>query len=244
MVTAARPNCPFAVALAPLLLSAPLQETAHFAFQELANTGAPTNSCAMCHLLKFASQLHAPRRPSAPLAIATSASRAPASTDAPTGTAKFLICFPLAAAAVVLAHKIALVQGIALHAPIAFVKNRFTPNRTPFLPAAVPALLLLNVPMPAIATCASRAPASTDALTATAMCRLLKFASQLHAPRRPSAPLAIATCVSRAPASTDAPTGTAINKTLKPAVALALLMISVKFLAAGAGRASWGSARD
>ena len=122
MATAARPNCPFAVALAPLLLSAPLQETAHFAFQEPANTDAPTNSCAMCHLLKFA--------------------------------------------------------------------------------------------------------------------------SQLHAPRRPSAPLAIATCVSRAPASTDAPTGTAINKTLKPAVALALLMISVKFLAAGAGRASWGSARD
>ena len=203
MATAARPNCPFAVALAPLLLSAPLQETAHFAFQEPANTDAPTNSCAMCHLLKFASQLHAPRRPSAPLAIATSASRVPASTDAPTGTAKFLICFPLAAAAVVLAQMIALVQGIALHAPIAFVKNRFAPNRTPFLPAAVPALLLLNVLMPAIAT-----------------------------------------CVSRAPASTDAPTGTAINKTLKPAVALALLMISVKFLAAGAGRASWGSARD
>ena len=202
MVTAARPNCPFAVALAPLLLSAPLQETAHFAFQEPANTDAPTNSCAMCHLLKFASQLHAPRRPSAHLAIATSASRVPASTDAPTGTAKFLICFPLAAA-VVLAQMIALVQGIALHAPIAFVKNRVTPNRTPFLPAAVPALLLLNVLMPAIATSASRAPASTDA-----------------------------------------PTGTAIKKTLLPAVALALLMISVKFLATCAGRALWGPARD
>ena len=100
MATAALPNCPFAAALAPLLLSAPLQETAHFAFQEPANTDAPTNSCAMCHLLKFVSQLHAPRRPSAPLAIATCASRVPASTDALTGTAKFLICFPLAAATV------------------------------------------------------------------------------------------------------------------------------------------------
>ena len=243
MVTAARPNCPFAVALAPLLLSAPLQETAHFAFQEPANTDAPTNSCVMCHLLKFASQLHAPRRPSAPLAIATCAFQGPASTDARTGTAKFLICFPLAAAPVLTILN-ASMQGIALHAPIASVKNRLTPNRTPFLPAAVPALLLLNVLMPAIATCASRAPASTDALTATAMCRLLKFASQLHAPRRPSAHLAIVTSASRVPASTDAPTGTAIKKTLLLAVALALLMISVKFLATGAGRASWGPARD
>ena len=202
MATAARLNCPFAVALAPLLLSAPLQETAHFAFQEPANTDAPTNSCAMCHLLKFASQLHAPRRPSAHLAIATSASRAPASTDAPTGTAKFLICFPLAAAPALTILN-ALMQGIALHAPKARVKNRFTQNKTPFLPAAVPALLLLNVLMPAIATSASRAPASTDA-----------------------------------------PTGTAIKKTLLPAVALALLMISVKFLATCAGRALWGPARD
>ena len=139
---------------------------------------------------------------------------------------------------------IALVQGIVLHAPVASVKNRLAPNRTPLLPAAVPALLQVNVLMPAIATCASRAPASTDALTAFAMCHLLKFASQLHAPRRPIAPLAIATCASRVPASTDAPTGTAINKTLLPAVALALLMISVMFLVTFAQSASWELARD
>ncbi len=164
MVTAMCPSCPFAAAPAPLLLSAPLQGTAHSVSQEPANTVAPTSSCAMCQLLKFVSRLLAPLRPNAPLEIATCASQAPASTDAQTGIAKSLISFPPAAVLARIQINV-LMPAIAAPALKAPAKNPPHLKTALFLPAAAPALLQLNVLMLAIATCASQALASTDAQT-------------------------------------------------------------------------------